>query len=310
MDHQFSTVDEYIAGYNPDLRIILEKVRAVIQRAVPPETIETISYQMPTYRWNGNLIHFAMNRAHLGIYPGPAAITAFADELKGYKTSKGAIQLPLDKPIPDRLIGALVRFNTERLNDKIGPDWRKYHARWAACIEVMEQLIVKTDLTKAFKWGTDVYTYNGKNVIGWGGFKDFFSLWFYNGVFLEDRENVLVNASEGKTKALRQWRFTDVGQMDERKILAYIEESVQTIRDGKEIKPQRASPKGPEGVLKTALDSDREFNTAFAGLTPGRQREYIGYIEEAKQETTKQNRIAKIRPLVLAGKGLHDKYKN
>src|SRR5690606_17206790 len=139
-----------------------------------------------------------------------------------------------------------------------------------------------------------------KHVIGWAGFKDFFSLWFYNGVFLEDKEGVLVNASEGKTKALRQWRFTDVNQMDEKKILAYIEESIQTVKDGKEIEPQKTANPTPDGLLKLALDTDKPFRQAFDVLTPGRQREYIGYIAEAKQEKTKKTRLAKIRPLVLA----------
>lgn len=310
MDRTFSNIDEYIAGFDVDSQRILERTRRIIKKAAPSDAIETINYQMPTYRLNGNLIHFAMNKNHLGLYPGAEAIEAFAGDLEGYRTSKGAIQIPLDNPLPERLIAAIVRFNVEKLKDKKNPDWGKYRAKWTECYEFMAQLISKTPLKKEFKWGTDIYTYNGKHVIGWGGFKDFFSLWFYNGVFLEDRYQVLVNASEGKTKALRQWRFTDVGQMDEKKILDYIEESIQTIKDGKEIRPEKAAHRMPEGLLKLALNTDKPFKQAFDILTPGRQREYIGYIEEAKQEKTKLARITKIKPLVLAGKGLHDKYKN
>src|SRR5690606_27491815 len=114
---------------------------------------ETISYRMPTYRWNGNLIHFAMNKSHLGLYPGPEAIVAFTSELKGYKTSKGAIQVPLDAALPGKLITAIVRFNVDRLKDKKGPDWGKHHTQWAECAEYMKQLIAKTNLKKEFKWG-------------------------------------------------------------------------------------------------------------------------------------------------------------
>ena len=142
-----------------------------------------------------------------------------------------------------------------------------------------------------------------------GGFKDFFSLWFYNGVFLTDPLQVLISASEGKTKALRQWRFTDVKDMDERKILDYINESIQTILDGKEIKIEKAAAKKVEGLLKSYLAAHADLQEAFDKLTPGKQREYIEYIEEAKQEKTKQTRLEKIHPLILQGKGLHDKYK-
>src|SRR3546814_4271515 len=120
----------------------------------------------------------------------------------------------------------------------------------------MNQIIGQTPLKKEFKWGTDIYTFQGKNVVGWGGFKSFFSIWFYNGVFLEDKEKVLVSASEGKTKSLRQWRFTDVKEMNEKKILAYIQESIQTIIDGKSLQPQKNKPAKPEGVLKVALRSE------------------------------------------------------
>ncbi len=309
MGRNFSDIDEYIAGFDTDSQRMLAHVRQVIKRAAPTDAKETISYQMPTYRLNGNLIHFAMNKNHLGLYPGPDAIKAFAGDLEGYRTSKGAIQIPLGEPLPERLIASIVRFNVGKFKDKKGPDWGKYRVKWVECNKLMTQLISKMPLKREFKWGNDIYTYNGKHVIGWSGFKDFFSLWFYNGVFLADRYRVLVNASEGKTKGLRQWRFTDVSQMDETKILAYIEESIQTIKDGKEITPETAVPKALEGVLKTALDEDGTFEKAFGALTPGRQREYIAHIGEAKQEATKRKRIEKIKPLVFAGKGLHDKYR-
>lgn len=309
MGHTFSSIDEYIAGFDAHSQHVLERVRQVVRKAAPPDAKETISYQMPTFRWNGNLIHFAMNKNHLGLYPGPAAIEAFARDLESFRTSKGAIQIPLDGPLPERLIASIVRFNVERLKDKKSPDWGKYRSKWTECNEFMARLISMTPLKKEFKWGNDIYTYTGKHVVGWAGFKDFFSLWFYNGVFLEDKEGVLVNASEGKTKALRQWRFTDVNQMDEKKILAYIEESIQAVKDGKEIEPQKTANPPLEGLLKLTLDTDKPFRQAFERLTPGRQREYIGYIAEAKQEKTKKTRLAKIRPLVLVGKGLHDKYR-
>lgn len=307
--HPFSTVEEYIALAPEEYRHLLEKVRTIILETAPASTAETISYQMPTYKYNGNLVHFALFKNHLGLYPGPDAIENFSEELREYKTSKGAIQFPLDKPFPEELLGHIIRFNVSRLKDRQASGWQKYKARWQEAAERMQMIVERTDLRKEFKWGTDVYTFQGKNVIGWGSFKDFFSLWFYNGVFLEDKDKVLITASEGKTKALRQWRFTDVAQMDEKKILAYILESIQTVKDGKEIKPEKSAPLQPEGLLKELLASDTAFQNAFDRLTPGKQKEYIEYIGEAKQEKTKLTRLEKIKPMILEGKGLHDKYR-
>ena len=216
MSTAISTIEAYIAAAEPAHQALLRELQALIRSYAPTGTSETINYGMPTFRYQGNLIHFAIFKKHLGLYPGPEAIVHFAEELKAYKTSKGAIQLPLDKPLPASIIKLLIDFNAEKLKDKTDPNWHKKYERWMPCVELMNQLIVKTKLPlkQEFKWGTDIYTFQGKNVIGWGGFKDFFSLWFYNGVFLTDPLQVLISASEGKTKALRQWRFTDVKDMD------------------------------------------------------------------------------------------------
>lgn len=305
-----SLIEQYIEGFDSEKKHILKELLLIIRKVAPSETIETISYQMPTFRYNGNLIHFAAFKNHIGLYPGPDVIQHFASELQAYKTSKGAIQIPLDKPLPKKLIESIVLYNVEKLRDKKAPTWDSYREQWILAEEVMNQIIVQTSLKKEFKWGTDIYTFQGKNVVGWGGFKSFFSIWFYNGVFLEDKEKVLISASEGKTKSLRQWRFTDVKEMNEKKILAYIQESIQTIIDGKVLQPQKSEPGKPEGILKVALQNDKVFQSSFESLTPGRKKEYIEYINEAKQEVTKQNRLEKIIPLILQGKGLHDKYKS
>ncbi len=310
MPSTFSSIDEYINSFESSSRQELQKLRILIQAAAPHDAKETISYGMPTYRWHGNLIHFARFKNHIGIYPGPTAIEAFSDRLTSFKTSKGAIQIPLDIPLPEDLIIDIIQFNIELLKDKKGPTWDSHRSAWKDCEELMNQIILKTDLKKEFKWGTHIYTYQGKNVIGWAGFKHFFSLWFYNGVFLEDKLQVLINASEGKTKALRQWRFNSLEEMNEQHILAYIMESIQTVRDGKEIKPEHSGTPSPEGILKEALQNDKALKIAFDQLTPGKRKEYQNYITEAKQEKTKATRLDKIKPLILQGKGLHDKYKH
>ncbi|WP_286778289.1 MULTISPECIES: DUF1801 domain-containing protein [Sphingobacterium] len=309
MTTSIATIDEYINQFDGEKKEYLIKVRQLIAGLVPPDADETISYQMPTFRYKGNIIHFAMNKNHLGLYPGPAAIEHFITELKNFKTTKGAIQIPLDQPIPTQIITDIVNFNIDTLKDKQGPNWYQSRGNWQEAEELMQEIIQQTSLKKEFKWGSYIYTHKGKNVIGWGGFKNFFSLWFYNGVFLTDRDKHLISASEGKTKALRQWRFEDVKDMSAEKIAAYIQESIQTIDEGKELKPTKSPMKAPAGLLLEALQTDPTFAESFQALTPGKQKEYIEYIDEAKQEKTKQSRIEKIKPLVLAKKGLNDKYK-
>ena len=103
------SIDEYILQYPDKVQKILETVRGVIKEAAPDAT-EKISYQMPTFVLDGNLVHFAAYTNHLGFYPTPSGINSFKEELSGYKTSKGAVQFPLGKPIPYQLISQIVKF--------------------------------------------------------------------------------------------------------------------------------------------------------------------------------------------------------
>ncbi len=108
-----TTIDEYIADFPPDVQPLLEKVRAAIRKAAP-DAEEAIKYMMPTFVLNGNLIHFAGYKNHIGLYPGSRPIEAFKDELTKYETSKGTVRLPLDKPIPSGLIGKITKFCVKR----------------------------------------------------------------------------------------------------------------------------------------------------------------------------------------------------
>ena len=108
-DNVPDSIDAYIARFSTDIQVILQKIRAVIKEAAP-EATEKISYQMPTFYLNGNLVHFAVHKSHIGFYPAPSGIENFAEELSAYKTSKGAIQFPLDKSIPYDLIRQITAF--------------------------------------------------------------------------------------------------------------------------------------------------------------------------------------------------------
>lgn len=103
-----ATVEEYIARYPADVQRILRRVRATIRKAAP-QAEERISYQMPGYYLDGQLVWFGAHPHHIGLYPTGAGIASFKKELAGYKTSKGAVQFPLDQPIPYDLITRIVR---------------------------------------------------------------------------------------------------------------------------------------------------------------------------------------------------------
>ncbi|HZF49260.1 MAG TPA: DUF1801 domain-containing protein [Polyangiaceae bacterium] len=105
-------IDAYIASFPEDVRAILEKVRATIRKAAPGAE-ETISYRIPTFTLNGNLVHFAAFKNHIGFYPGPTGIEAFKEELSTYEGAKGSVRFPLDKPIPLGLISKIVKFRVK-----------------------------------------------------------------------------------------------------------------------------------------------------------------------------------------------------
>ena len=109
---KYTTIDEYIAAQPEDVRPILEALRKKIRDCARGAN-EAIAYGMPTFRLNGNLVHFAACAQHIGFYPTPSAIVAFSRELSKYKTSKGAIQFPLEEKLPLALIGKIVRYRVK-----------------------------------------------------------------------------------------------------------------------------------------------------------------------------------------------------
>lgn len=116
------TIDEYIAQFTPEVQEILKTLREVIKEAAP-EAEEKISYQMPAFALQGNLVYFAAFRNHIGFYPTPSGISAFRDELSRFKSAKGSVQFPLSQPIPYDLIRKIVIFrvaeNIEKANLKV-----------------------------------------------------------------------------------------------------------------------------------------------------------------------------------------------
>jgi uncharacterized protein YdhG (YjbR/CyaY superfamily) len=108
----FQTIDEYVKTFPKNIQKILGTVRQVIKKSAPVAE-EAISYQIPTFKLNGNLVHFAAFKNHIGFYPGAEAVKIFQEEIASYKSSKGAIQFPIDKPMPLTLIRKIVEYRVK-----------------------------------------------------------------------------------------------------------------------------------------------------------------------------------------------------
>jgi uncharacterized protein YdhG (YjbR/CyaY superfamily) len=123
------SVDEYIAEFPADVQQILAKIRSTIRESAP-NAGEKIAYGIPTFTLNGNLVHFAAFKNHVGFYPDPSGIEAFARELSPYQSAKGSVQFPLSQPIPYDLISRIVRFRVQENQEKAGaPEGKKPVAR-------------------------------------------------------------------------------------------------------------------------------------------------------------------------------------
>jgi uncharacterized protein YdhG (YjbR/CyaY superfamily) len=112
-----NSIDEYIAGFPEEIQVILNQVRTTIKKSAP-DAVEKISYAMPTYFLNGNLVHFAAFQNHIGFYPAPSGIENFKKEISKYKWSKGAVQFPINEPMPLKLIEEIVKFRVRENQQK------------------------------------------------------------------------------------------------------------------------------------------------------------------------------------------------
>lgn len=180
---------------------------------------------------------------------------------------------------------------------------------WPNEVQRLLEIIRKTGLEETIKWREKSFTYKGRNVVGCLGFKNHFVLWFYNGVFLSDPYKVLQNAQEGKTKAMRQWRFQSAEEIDEIKILEYISEAIQNEEEGRVWKPEKASEIEIPALFQEKLNKDSQLKSSFESLSSFKRKEYLEYLITAKREATQISRMEKIIPMILEGKGLNDKYR-
>ncbi len=117
-------IDEYIAGFPPDVQESLQKMRTIIREA-SPDAEEALKYRMPTFVWQENLVHFAAFDKHIGFYPTPSAIEAFSTDLKDYAHAKGSVQFPLNRPVPFALVKQMVQFRVKEVREKVTKQRKK-----------------------------------------------------------------------------------------------------------------------------------------------------------------------------------------
>lgn len=183
--------------------------------------------------------------------------------------------------------------------------------KWKTELDLLRTVFNDLPVDETIKWGAPTYVYYGKNIVGLAGFKNYCGLWFFQGALLKDKNKVFINAQEGKTKAMLQWRFHSLEEIDTELITAYVLEAIENVKEGKEIKPNRTKKELIIPVeFETEISSNKELKKQFEALTNGKQREYADYISEAKRAATKLKRLEKIIPMIISGVGLHDKYKN
>ncbi|AZJ35745.1 YdeI family protein [Tenacibaculum singaporense] len=182
---------------------------------------------------------------------------------------------------------------------------------WTQELNLLRSVFMDLPVEETIKWGAPVYVYKGKNIVGLSAFKNYCGLWFFQGSFLVDKEKVLVNAQEGKTQAMRQWRFNQLDEINVELIKEYVLEAIKNSEEGKELKAKKnTKPLIIPKELQLELDKNDRLKETFNEFTLSKQREFANYITEAKRVVTKEKRLEKIIPMILNGVGLYDKYKN
>ncbi len=191
---------------------------------------------------------------------------------------------------------------------KNAEEYIQTHSKWEKELRELHEIMLTTELEPSIKWGAPVYTIHGKNVLGIGAFQNHYGIWFFNGALLNENTALLVNAQEGKTKALRQIRFEKEDEIKPSALLPYVKEAIQNQKEGKVLKPVKNKKVATPEKLSEAMKKDNELKINFEAMSPGCKREYAEYILEAKKEETQLRRLQKIIPMIKSKKGLNDKY--
>lgn len=180
--------------------------------------------------------------------------------------------------------------------------------QWNEEFNLLREIVRENQsLEEDYKWMHPCYTYSGKNVVLIHGFKEYCALLFHKGALMQDPEQLLIQQT-AHVQSARQLRFTSIPQIiDLRNIIKkYITEAVEIEKSGKKIEMRKVADYPVPEEFKRALAEDNLLQTAFQSLTPGRQKGYLFYFNQAKQSKTRESRIEKYYQQILDGKGIDD----
>ena len=190
-------------------------------------------------------------------------------------------------------------------NERVGAIVAK--SVWREAMTALREILRESRLTETVKWGQPCYTLNDRNVVLIHGFKDYCALLFMKGALMNDPERLLVQQT-GNVQSGRQIRFAGLSEiLDRRAVLkAYVENAIAVETSGLKVERKTTAEFPYPEELRARFEASADFKSAFAALTPGRQRGYLLHFSAAKQAKTRQARIDKCAPQILAGKGLDD----
>lgn len=179
--------------------------------------------------------------------------------------------------------------------------------KWKEEMGLLRDIVHSCKLTETFKWMHPCYTLDEANIVLIHGFKDYCALLFFKGVLMKDPERILVQQT-ANVQDRRQLRFRNPEEIRKQApvIRKYIKEAMQVEKAGLKVAYKKTADFSMPAEFSTQLRKDKKLKSAFEHLTPGRQKGYLLYFSAAKQAVTRESRIAKYIPLIIAGKGLND----
>ena len=178
---------------------------------------------------------------------------------------------------------------------------------WREELEQLRMIILECELTEELKWGVPCYTFQNGNVVLLSAFNEYCALNFFKGALLNDVNCILIQQTKN-TQATRQIRFSDVREIEalEKTLKSYIHQAVEIEKAGSNVIYKQTAEFELPKEFENKLEANNALKTAFAALTPGRQRAYILYFSAPKQSRTRESRVEKCLPRILIGKGLND----
>ncbi len=192
------------------------------------------------------------------------------------------------------------------MNPKVD-EFLREATQWKTEMTLLRTIVLDSELIEDYKWMHPCYTLDGKNVVLIHEFKEYCALLFHKGALLKDPKRILIQQTENVQSA-RQIRFTGISQIKslESDIKLYILEAIEIEKAGMKVVLKQTSDYPIPEEFQTRLNESQDLKNAFDALTPGRKRAYLFYFSQAKQSKTREARIEKCLPQILAGKGLDD----